>query len=119
MATFKQEFQDLAVELISDEFADFRVAFNVSKESDEYDPCTGQAGTPESYDLEAIPLEIQDAERIFSNATNDSIYLVALKNGSTQVLDTSYKATLDGKGLAIETVDNDSTDAVWFFRLAR
>lgn len=119
MTTFKKEFQDLAVELISDEFADFRVSFRVFKESDEYDPRTGQAGVGESYDLEAIPLEIQDAERIFANATNDSIYLVALKNGSTQVLDTSYKATLDGKDLAIEAVDNDSADAVWFFRLAR
>lgn len=119
MATFKKEFQDLAVELISDEFADFRVSFRVFKESDEYDPRTGQSGTSESYDLEAIPLEIQDAERIFANATNDSIYLVALKNGSTQVLDTSYQSELDGKKLAIETVDNDSADAVWFFRLAR
>jgi len=119
MATFKKEFQDLTVELISDEFADFRVAFRVFKDSDEYDPRTGQTGVGESYDLEAIPLEIQDAERIFANATNDSIYLVALKNGSTQVLDSSYQAELGGKGLAIEAVDNDSADAAWFFRLAR
>ena len=56
MATFKKEFQDLAVELISDEFADFRVAFRVFKDSDEYDPRTGQSGASESYDLEAIPL---------------------------------------------------------------
>ncbi len=119
MATFKSEFQDLAVELISDEFADFRVPFRVFKESDEYDPRTGQSGEPESYDLEAIPLELQDADRIFSNATSDSIYLVALKNGSTVKIDSSYQCELDGVNLAIEIVDNDSADAVWFFRLAR
>lgn len=119
MATFKQEFQDLAVELISDEFADFRVPFRVFKESDEYDPRTGQSGASESYYLEAIPIDIQYAERIFSNATNDSIYLVALKNDSTQALDASYQSELDGKKLAIEAVDNDPANAVWFFRLAR
>lgn len=119
MATFKSEFQDLATELISDEFADFRVAFRVFKESDAYDPRTDTGGVGESHDLQAIPLEIEDAERIFSNATNDSIFLVALKAGSSQEFDTSYQAELDGKNLAIQAVENDAADAAYFFRLAR
>ena len=119
MITLKQEFQNVVVELISEDFESLRVPFRVFKESDEYDPRTGQSGTPESYDLEAIPLELQDAEKLFSNVTNDSIYMVAIKNGSTVKLDSSYQCELKGKSLAIQLVDNDSADAAWFFRLAR
>lgn len=119
MAVLKSKFQKLATKLTSDKFADFRVAFRVFKESDSYDPRTGESGDSESYDLQAIPIEIRDAERIFSNATNDSIFLVALKAGSSQEFDTSFQAELDGKNLAIQAVENDAADAAYFFRLAR
>lgn len=118
MATFKKEFQDLAVELFI-EFADMQQPFTVFKESDVYDPRTSESGDSESYDLQAIPIDISLAERVFANATNDSIFLVALKNGSTTKLDASYQSTLDGAGYAIEAVENDAADASWFFRLAR
>ncbi|WP_428613844.1 hypothetical protein [Pseudoalteromonas sp.] len=117
MATFKSEFQDLATELISDEFADFRAAFRVFKESDTYDPRTDTGGVGESHDLQAIPLEIEDAQRVFANATNDNIYLVALKAGSSQEFDTSYAAEYDGFIYSIERVADDPADAAYFFSL--
>lgn len=117
MAVLKSKFQKLATKLISDKFADFRVAFRVFKESDSYDPRTGESGDSESYDLQAIPLEIEDAQRVFANATNDNIYLVALKAGSSQEFDTSYTAEYDGFLYSIERVIDDPADAAYFFSL--
>ena len=58
MATFKSEFQDLAAELIDDEFADFRrpLVFTVTT-AGTFNPVTGQTtgGTVNTYSYQAIP----------------------------------------------------------------
>jgi hypothetical protein len=58
MATFKSEFQDLAAELIDDEFSDFRrpLVFTVTT-AGTFNPVTGQTtgGTVNTYNYQAIP----------------------------------------------------------------
>lgn len=119
MATTKQEFIELAAELINDEFADFKVSFNLSKDG-KYNPSTGLVEPGESYNLEAIPLDLQSAEQIFTNVTNESNFIVAYK-GDTQPqnLDASFSATLDGVKMTIQEVENDPAGAAWFVRLTK
>lgn len=119
MATTPQEFIDLAAELINDEFADFRVSLTLSKDGN-YNPSTDVIDEGESYNLQAIPIDIQSAEQIFTNVTNDNVFVVAYK-GNTQPsnLDASYSAVLDGVTMTIQEVENDSAGAAWFLRLAK
>lgn len=120
MATFKSEFQELADELINGEFADFLVPLRICKDGGGYNPNTGTSSPAEDYAMQAIPTDLTNAERIFANATNDSVYLIAYKADThPSSLDSSYSAYLDGKKMAIQAVENDPANAVWLFRLAR
>ncbi len=119
MATSKSEFVDLANELINDEFADFRNPLLITKDG-KYNPSTDTEEAGESYPMQAIPLDINSASRIFADATNESLYLVAFKGDTDpQALDSSYACNYDGKKYTIEAVENDPANAAWFFRLAK
>lgn len=119
MPTFKSEFIELAAELINDEFADFKVSFNLSKDG-KYNPITDTVEPGESYSLEAIQLDIASAEQIFANVTNESRFIVAYKGATQpQSLDASFSATLDGVKMTIQEVENDPAGAAWFVRLAK
>jgi len=119
MSTLKSEFVDLANELINLEFADFRNPLVVSKDG-AYNPVTDIQEARVVFNMMAIPLDIKTASEIFDNVTNSSIYLVAYKGDTVpQVLDASFTATYDGKAMTIESVENDSANASWYFRLAK
>jgi len=119
MATSKVEFIELADELINDEFADFRVSMNISK-GGSYNPSTGDESPGESYDMLAIPLDIESASTIFENVTNSNLYVVAYKGDTTpSTLDASYTCVYDGKEMSIDAVENDPAGAAWFFSMVK
>ena len=119
MATTKQEFVDLANELINDEFADFKRPLIISKNGS-YNPVTDVEEAGVVFNLEAIPIDIKSASEVFANVTNESLFLVAYKGPTDpQALDASFKAVYDGKAMTINAVENDSADATWLFELAK
>ncbi|MBL4795852.1 MAG: hypothetical protein JKY50_00405 [Oleispira sp.] len=119
MATTKQEFVDLADELINLEFADFRNPLAISKDGS-YNPVTDIEEPPVNFNMMAIPLDIKTASEIFDNVTNASIYLVAYKGDTEpQALDASFTCVYQGKAMSIESVEDDSANASWYFRLAK
>lgn len=116
MATLKSEFQDLALELIDDEFADFQRPFIIKKNGD-YSPITGET-PPFSADTGAIPLDLKTAENIFSNVTADDIYLVILNAAPVPSdFDVSYYCNYDGVDYDINQVEGDPADAAYFIRI--
>lgn len=119
MATTKQEFVELADELINDEFADFRNPLVISKDGS-YNPVTDVEEAGVVYNMSAIPLDIKSASEIFDNVTNSSLFVVAYKGDTDpQELDASFTAVYDGVTMSIESVENDSANAAWYFRLAK
>ena len=119
MATTKAEFVDLADELINNEFADFRRPLTISKDG-VYDPITDTEAAGETYNMQAIPLDLKTASDIFEGATNASIYLVAFKGETApQDLDASYNCVYDGKDMSIEMVENDAANAAWYLQVAK
>lgn len=116
MATFKSEFKDLAVELINDEFADFKRDF-VIKKNIGYDPIT-DTETVFSANTGAIPIDIKTAEQFFSNITAEDIYLVILNDSIVPIdFDASYYCEYDGLEYQIVDVQADAADAAYFVRI--
>ena len=116
MATFKSEFQDLAVELINDEFADFQRPFVIKKDIG-YDPIT-DTETKLSIDTGATPIDLRTAEQVFSNVTAADIYLVILNDEPVPSdFDASYHCEYNGVEYEISEAEPDSAGAAYFVRI--
>ena len=116
MATFKSEFQDLAAELINDEFLDFQQPFVIKKDIG-YDPIT-DTETKLSIDTGAIPIDLRTAEQVFSNVTAADIYLVILNDEPVPSdFDASYHCSYDGVEYEVSEVEPDPADAAYFVRI--
>jgi hypothetical protein len=115
MATFKSEFQSLAVELFN-EFADFQVDFTIKKDLG-YDPIA-DTETKFSETVGAIPIDIKTAENIFGEVTASDIYLVILDSSPVPGdFDASYYCNYDGADRDIVQVMSDAADATYFVRV--
>ena len=116
MATFKSEFQDLAAELINDEFLDFQQPFVIKKDIG-YDPIT-DTETKLSIDTGAIPIDLRTAEQVFSNVTAADIYLVIINTAPVPSdFDASYYCSYDGVEYEINEVKGDPAGAAYFVRI--
>lgn len=116
MPTFKSEFQDLALELIGDEFADFQRPFIIKKNGD-YSPVTGET-TPFIAETGAIPISIKAAEEVFSNVTAKDIHVVLRDSDVVPSdFDVSYHCNYDGVDYDINDVEPDPADASYYVRI--
>ena len=116
MATFKSEFQDLAAELINDEFADFQRQFIIKKDIG-YDPIT-DTEVKLSVETGAIPIDLRTAEQVFSNVTAADIYLVILNAAPVPSdFDASFHCEYDGVEYEISEVEPDPANAAYFVRI--
>ena len=116
MATFKSEFQDLAAELINDEFLDFQQPFVIKKDIG-YDPIT-DTEIKFSVEAGAIPIDLRTAEQVFSNVTAADIYLVILNAAPVPGdFDASYYCSYDGVEYEINEVKGDPAGAAYFVRI--
>jgi hypothetical protein len=116
MATLKSEFQELAAELIDDEFADFKRPFIIKKNGD-YSPVTGET-PPFNAETGAIPLDLKTAEKVFTNVTSSEIYLVILNAAPVPSgFDESYHCSYNGVDYDINQVEGDPADAAYFIRI--
>lgn len=116
MPTLKSEFQELAVELINDEFADFKRDFSIKKNVG-YDPIS-DTETTFIANTGATPIDIKTAEQVFSNVTAEDIYLVILNDSIVpNDFNASYYCEYDGLEYQIVDVQADPADAAYFIRI--
>lgn len=113
MATTKAEFQQLATELIDDEFADFRrsLSFAVTT-AGAYDPVTETTtgGTPKVYSYLAIPQPIDVKEWQGTDIQITDIKLVYTRIDSFMP-SVSNKCAYDGKQYQVMASMFDAADA--------
>lgn len=116
MPTFKNEFQDLASELINDEFADFQRPFVIKKDIG-YNPIT-DTEIKFSVETGAIPIDLRTAEQVFSNVTATDIYLVILNDAPVPSdFGASFHCEYDGVEYEISEVEPDPANAAYFVRI--
>lgn len=113
MATTKQEFKDLAAELIDDEFADFRrtLVFTVTT-GGTYDPVTETetGATTETYTYQAIPkaVDIKEWQGTDIQITDMGCVYTRVDAFEPKVSDT---CVYDGKAMQVKAVMLDAADA--------
>lgn len=113
MATLKSEFQDLAAELIDDEFADFRrnLDFFITNDGG-YDPITEQSigGTTVSYSYKAIPqpVDMREWQNTDIQVTDIAVVYTRIDSFTPSVAD---KCTFSAKQMQVKAVMLDAADA--------
>lgn len=113
MATTKAEFQDLAAELIDDEFADFRRAlvFTITT-AGTYDPETETTtgGTTTVYEYETIPkpIDIKEWQNTDIAITDVMVTYTRIDTFKPSV---EQICTYDGKAMGVKAAMYDSADA--------
>lgn len=113
MATTKQEFKDLAAELIDDEFADFRrtLVFTVTT-GGTYDPVTetetGSTTTIYTYEAIPKPVDIKEWQGTDIQITDIGCAYTRIDSYEPKVSDT---CVYDGKDMQVKAVMLDAADA--------
>ena len=117
MPTFKSEFQDLADELINDEFADFRRSCVFTKPGT-YNPIDGTSGTATTDTVLCIR-EDYTASQIDGQSiqANDFKLLGVADDFSLNPRTDGIKVTFDGGTYSIISVELDAADAVYILQV--
>lgn len=108
MATTKAEFQDLAAELIDDEFADFRRPLVIVTDG-VYDPITETFAPGSSATYQAIRQKLTYTEYQRSDIQVTDFAVVYTASGAAPMV--SQTVTYDGKACQIVDVQQDAADA--------
>lgn len=114
MATFPEEFIDLADELINDEFAAFKRPIKFSLVGS-YNPVTGVTTEPTVDDVNGIRLEYR-ADQIDDNRIQANDYMLVIKATEFSNLTpavTGVKVELDGRTINLVHAAIDAANAVW------
>lgn len=113
MPTFKSEFQDLASELIGDEFADFRrpLTFTVVT-GGTFDPVSGQVtgGVSTFYNYQAIPQPIDIREWQGTDVAVTDTQVIYKRAGSF-VPSVDQRCVFDGRAMQVTQALYDAADA--------
>lgn len=113
MATTKQEFKDLAAELIDDEFAEFRrtLVFTITT-GGTYDPVTetetGATTTIYTYESIPKPVDIKEWQGTDIQITDIECVYTRIDSFEPKISDT---CTYDGKDMQVKAVMLDAADA--------
>ena len=113
MATLRNDFKELAVELIESEFADFRrpLVFTVTT-AGSFNPVTGQmtGGTTTAYSYNAIPQPIDIAQWKGQDVAVTDI-MVAYTRIDAFTPSVEQSCTYDGKAMQVKQALYDAADA--------
>jgi hypothetical protein len=109
MATFKSEFQELAAELIDDEFADFRRTLTFSTVGS-FDPVTEVITPGPSYSYQAIPgaIDMDEWQGTDVQVTDTPVAYTRIDSFMPSV---SSQGVLDSKPMQVIAAKYDAADA--------
>ncbi|MGB1297281.1 MAG: hypothetical protein ACPG8A_03350 [Psychrobium sp.] len=113
MATLKSEFQDLANELIDDEFADF-FPVRAFEKAGAYDPLSGSSAPT----IDSVPcarMEFNESQFNGESIKVGDFKLLAKNSAFSTLVPSSANITVDVDGLKCEVVraSLDAANAVW------
>ncbi len=118
MTTLRQEFVDLAAELIGDEFADFAYDCLLTNTT-EWDNTT-QTAITETQTIKAIQLEFKsnqfDGQKIMAN---DYMLIAESQKVTIGIYPDTTQCTFRGEALDIKSKTIDSADAAIIFHVRR
>ncbi len=117
MATLRSEFQELAEELVNDEFADFAKSATLKQQSGGQYP-----GDPVTFNTESgsmIPIELEKSQFEQLDVQVGDKLVVAYAQDWTLTPSVNDVLTFDGQDYNIVNIIDDAADAAYFIQIRR
>lgn len=118
MATTKAEFQELAEELLTDEFVDFMQSCLFSRPGS-YDPLTGTSGAATTETIPCLRVEYK-AREIDGQAIQKSDFQLIARVAEFSALSPrtdGVRVAVDGLVCNIVSAEKDPADAIWIIQV--